>query len=228
VKVIGAGFGRTGTSSLKAALEELLGAPCYHMFEVFEHPENAQTWLAGYRGEPVDWPQLLRGYAATVDWPACTFYPQLMDVYPDARVLLSVRDPERWYESTLNTIYSQPRRFREAIERGELDPNNPWLLQRWPVVGMIDEIIWKGTFGGRFTDRDHAIAVFNRHNEEVKRRVPADRLLVFDVREGWGPLCAFLDLPVPPDKPFPHLNDSASFLERMGPESAGRSAQGDS
>lgn len=183
------------------------------MLEVFEHPECAEGWKAAYRGEPVDWDQLFDGYNATVDWPACEFYVPLTRAYPHAKVLLSVRDPERWYESVRNTIYGQGRRVREAIERGELDPADPIIATRMRVGRMVDEVVWKGRFQGRFEDRDYAIDVFNRHNEEVKRTVPADRLLVFDVKEGWEPLCRFLEVPVPQGKPFPHLNDSASFQE---------------
>jgi Sulfotransferase domain len=105
VKVVGAGFGRTGTMSLKVALETLGFGPCYHLIEVFEHPEHADFWQAAWRGEPVDLDGFLGGYEASVDWPACTFYEELLQRHPDAKVLLSVRDPERWYESTRNTIY---------------------------------------------------------------------------------------------------------------------------
>ena len=106
MKVIGAGFGRTGTMSLKEALEELGFGPCYHAIELFENPAHAGLWEAAERGEPVDWDELLGGYEATVDWPGCTFYKDLMQAYPDAKVLLNVWDPERWYESAANTIYN--------------------------------------------------------------------------------------------------------------------------
>jgi Sulfotransferase domain len=105
VKVIGAGFGRTGTASLQSALQELGFGPCYHMYEVFEHPQHADFWEAAWRGETVDWDEVLGSYEATVDWPGCAFYRELMERYPDAKVLLSVRDPEQWYESTRNTVY---------------------------------------------------------------------------------------------------------------------------
>ena len=105
MKVIGAGFGRTGTMSLKVALEKLGFGPCYHMTEVFAHPEHTHFWLSAWRGEPADWEGVLGDYEATVDWPACTFYEELMERYPGAKVLLSVRDPDRWYESTRSTIY---------------------------------------------------------------------------------------------------------------------------
>ncbi|MDQ2671621.1 MAG: sulfotransferase family protein, partial [Actinomycetota bacterium] len=105
MKVIGAGFGRTGTMSLKVALETLGFDPCYHMIEVFAHPEHAGFWISAWRGEPADWDGVLGGYEAAVDWPACTFYEELMERDPGTKVILSVRDPERWYESVRNTIY---------------------------------------------------------------------------------------------------------------------------
>jgi len=213
VKVIGAGFGRTGTASLQSALGELGFGPCYHMFEVFTNPGHADFWEAAWRGEPADWDGVLGGYDATVDWPACTFYEELMERHPDAKVLLSVRDPERWYESTRQTIY----------KIGKIATGSPFsrlgftLLSRL-VFGrfktgqgpMAEEIIWQGTFDGRFEDKDHAIGVFDRHNEEVQQRVPQEQLLVYEVKQGWGPLCEFLGVEVP-DKPFPHLNDAADM-----------------
>src|SRR5436853_403737 len=117
IKVIGAGFGRTGTSSLKIALEELGFDKCYHMREVMEHPQHAPIWTAAYNGRPVDWDALLRGYQATVDWPGCTFYKELMRQYPDAKVLLSVRDPEKWHTSALNTIFSIRQTSRMGLVR---------------------------------------------------------------------------------------------------------------
>ncbi len=211
MKVIGAGFGRTGTASLQSALEELGFGPCYHMYEVFKHPKHADFWAAAWRGEPVDWDGVLGGYEATVDWPACTFYAELMERHPDAKVLLSVRDPERWYESTRTTIYKIGK-----ISSGSLLSRMSYTLLTRLVFGtfntsqgpMAEEIIWQGTFGGKFEDNHHAIEVFNRHNEEVQRRVPKEQLLIYEVKEGWGPLCEFLGVEEP-DKPFPRLNDAA-------------------
>lgn len=198
LKVIGAGFGRTGTLSLKNALEHLGFGPCYHMTELFSHPEADEQWAAIARGEPVDLNALFAGYQASVDWPACAVYRELMQLYPEAKVLLSVRDPEKWYESARNTIY-------HVADRKLLSPH----------ARMIDTLIWEGTFHGRFEDKDYAIAVFQRHNEEVKQLVPAAKLLVYDVKEGWEPLCAFLGVAVPVDTPFPHLNDREEFIGRV-------------
>jgi hypothetical protein len=215
VKVVGAGFGRTGTMSLKAALETLGFGPCYHMIEVFEHPEHAGFWQAAWRGEPVDWDGLLGGYEAAVDWPACTFYEELLQRYPDARVLLSVRDPERWYESTRDTIYQISKiTAGSRLSRAVFAFVGLFVFGVFEIGRMGNEIIWQGTFDGRFEDRSHAIEVFLRHNEEVKRREPAEKLLVFEVKEGWGPLCEFLGV-AEPDKPFPRLNDAAQMRRRI-------------
>ncbi|HEX2742264.1 MAG TPA: sulfotransferase [Rubrobacter sp.] len=217
MKIIGAGFGRTGTTSLKAALEELGFDPCYHMTEVFAHPEHADFWKAAWRGDNVDWEGVLGGYEAAVDWPACTFYRELMQRYPEAKVLLSVRDPEPWYKSTRGTIYE----LSMLVEKSTL----PRLIFGAISLlifggfaggrsGMANDIIWQGTFDGRFEDKDYAIEVFERHNEEVKRSVPPSRLLVYDVREGWGPLCEFLGVDEP-EEPFPRLNDTAQMRRGM-------------
>lgn len=197
--MIAAGFGRTGTTSLRAAFERLGLVKCHHMTEVMANPDQAPVWLAAYAGETVDWRALLAGYRATTDWPSCTFYPQLMEAYPEAKVVLTVRDPDRWYESVNETIYpltmDTPRWFLRLFMPGLYAVNR---------VGRA--LVFGGTFGGRFDDRAHALAVYAAHIEEVERTVPPERLLVYSVKEGWEPLCTFLDLPVP-DEPFPHLNE---------------------
>jgi sulfotransferase family protein len=207
IEVIGAGFGRTGTMSLKVALEELGFGPCYHMIELFGHPEHVELWEAASQGKPVDWEELFSGYRATTDWPACSFYEELTERYPDAKVILTVRDPDRWYESTYNTIYGMRRMLSSPIFRLAA-PFRPGLRR---ATQMNDRLIWEDTFGGSLEDRERAIEVFERHNEEVKERVPAEKLLVYEVKEGWEPLCEFLGVEVPKDKPFPHLNDTDTF-----------------
>ena len=215
MRVIGAGFGRTGTMSLKVALEDLGFGPCYHMTEVFEHPEHAESWEAARRGAPVDWDDFLGDYEATVDWPACTFYEELMEKYPDAKVLLSVRDAERWYESTRNTVYELSRITRMS----PFSRPTFWLVGLFvPAVGEIgrmnNRLIWEDTFDGHFEDMDHAKAVFERHNAEVQRKVPPEKLLVYEVKEGWGPLSDFLGVEAP-NQPFPRLNDTAEMRGRV-------------
>lgn len=204
LQVIGAGFGRTGTLSLKIALETLGFGPCYHMTEVIKHPTHVGFWHRAARGEHMDWARIFRGYNATVDWPACTFYEALMTAYPDAKLILTVRDPHKWYESTRDTIYMSVR---------AVPPRLKWILPPFArFIEMVTALIWQGTFHGRFDDREHAIEIFNQHLEAVKRIVPPERLLVFDVREGWEPLCAFLEVPIPEGLPFPHANDRRKIL----------------
>jgi len=198
--LIGAGFGRTGTASLKIALEKLGLGRCYHMLEVFSNPGHAPLWHAAAREPRIAWEGPLAGYAATVDWPGCYFWRELAEHFPDAKVLLSVRQPGSWYRSVRDTIY-QPL----------MDP---------PAVAppgwreMARDLIVEGTFGGRLDDRDHAIAVFERHSETVKRAIPPHRLLVYEASEGWEPLCRFLGKPVPAE-PFPRVNTTDEWRERM-------------
>lgn len=210
LKIIGAGFGRTGTLSLKTALEELGFGPCHHMTEVFGNPWQVSYWQAATNGEPVDWHTVLSGYRSTTDWPSCAFYDQLMQAYPDAKVILSVRDPEKWYESVSHTIYRVSQ-----ISQSRVIPlialMNPLVRSRMRVARMINALVWQRTFHGKFADKQYAIDLFNQHNEEVKQRVPADKLLVFDVKQGWEPLCAFLGVEVP-NKPFPRLNERENFV----------------
>jgi hypothetical protein len=203
MQIIGAGFGRTGTLSLKAALEQLGFGPCYHMIEVFKNPGHISTWQAAIDNKPVDWERILARYESAVDFPASVFYKELMAAYPHAKVILSVRDPQRWYESTSETIY-----------KASTMPF--WLPKLFPALDrLLEQGIWQRVFQGRFTDREFAIGVFNAHIEEVKRAVPKDKLLVFDVKEGWAPLCAFLQVPVPA-RPFPHANDRRLMKAAMG------------
>ncbi len=221
LKIIGAGFGRTGTLSLKAALEELGFGPCYHMVEVLKKPSSLSYWVAAVQGKAVNWDEVFQGYQSTVDWPGCSFYKELMEVYPEAKVLLSVRDPEKWYESAANTIYkmttASPEARRAAMGRilpqggGGVPPTDVDFQQMGTLVGFI----WGTVFDGKFEDRAHAIQVFNQHIEQVKRDVPPEKLLVYDVREGWEPLCAFLGVSVPKN-PFPALNSRENFQALAG------------
>ena len=215
MKVIGAGFGRTGTMSLKVALETLGFDPCYHMTEVFAHPEHTGFWISAWRGEPADWDGVLGGYEAAVDWPACSFYEDLMERHPAAKVILSVRDPERWYESVTNTIYELSVVVpRHPIYRIGYKLVSLFVFRGSGDVDLADEIIWQGTFDGRFEDKNYAIEVFERHNAEIRQRVPGVRLIVYDVKAGWGPLCEFLGVEVP-DEPFPRTNDTAEMRRRL-------------
>lgn len=207
LRVVGAGLGRTGTMSLKVALERLLGAPCYHMAEVFAHPEHVAIWTAAARDEPVDWRGLFQGYAAAVDWPVASFWPEVSAAFPDAIILHSVRDPASWWKSASSTIFPASR---EAT--GE-----------WRE--MVDEM-----FGRRFTsaldDEAACVAAFERHNADVRARAPKARLVEWRASDGWGPLCAALGVAVP-DEPFPRTNTSEQFLEAKAARMAALRGPGD-
>lgn len=221
MQVIGAGFGRTGTLSLKVALERLGFDPCYHMTEVMDKPEHAEFWarapLALERGEQVNWETVFEGYRATVDFPGCVFYRELMEAYPQAKVLLTVRDPESWYESASQTILGGPKAnsgFAGRVFFAVAEKTVP-AFRRAPQ--MIQNVIIDRTFSGDTESREHVIGVFEEHIEEVKRAVPEEKLLVYSVKEGWEPLCEFLDVPVP-DEPFPHVNERDDFQKLMAKE----------
>jgi hypothetical protein len=214
LEIIGAGFGRTGTMSLKVALEKLGPGPCYHLSEVFANPDHVAVWESAMRGERADWWRIFREYRAAVDWPAAAFYEELMERYPDARVILTVRDPDRWYESARSTIYTvQDVASSPLFSLAALFVPRLRRLRR--AAAMAADLVWTRTFDGRFEDREYAKEVFVSWNREVERRVPAERLLVYEVREGWGPLCEFLGVEAPIGEPFPHLNEGEAFRRTL-------------
>jgi hypothetical protein len=210
VKVIGVGLARTGTVSLKAAVERLGFSPCFHSRYVLDHSERLPLWNAAARGESVDWGTLFEGYESSMGWPGAGFWRQLLEHYPDAKAILTERDPRRWYESVRHTIYQVTGdgtgELAEAARAHIPSINGMYKFNR--------TLIWDGFFGGRFGDPDHAMKAFEEHNAAVRREVPPDRLLVFSVTEGWEPLCRFLGVPIP-DEPFPHLNDSDTYWAQI-------------
>jgi hypothetical protein len=203
LSVIGAGFGRTGTLSLKLALEQLGFGPCYHMREVLSHPTHDAVWHAATRGEQVDWDALFEGYESAVDWPVAAFWSELSTHYSSARVVISVREPHSWHKSVMETIY----KALTSIP----DPGN---RQACAHRAMTRDLILHQTFDNRLGDPAHAIDVYQRHNQRVRDHFGGDRLLVYETGSGWGPLCTFLDCPVP-DTPYPHSNTRDEFLQRL-------------
>jgi hypothetical protein len=204
LEVIGAGFGRTGTASLKAALETLGYDRTHHMFEVMASSEQMAMWhaIGTGKGERSDWETVYAGFPAAVDFPTAAYWRELSEAYPQAKVILTVRSPESWWKSARATI----------IAIGKAPP--AWARALIPPirrnVEMANGTIWRRVFDCRQFDEDHAKRVFEEHNRAVVAELPPERLLVYEVREGWGPLCAFLGKPVP-DAPFPHVNDTAEF-----------------
>ena len=209
LKVIGAGLGRTGTMSLKKALEVLLGGPCYHMHEVFQRLEtDVPMWHDAALGKPVDWDKLFDGYVATVDWPSGAYWKEISAEYPDALILLSTRDSEKWWKSASETIFP-------AIQEVAAAEHNPW-------HEMIDAMM-ANRFVKDLTDKGACVAAYEKHNEEARRSAPANRFLEWQPGDGWEPLCKALNLPVP-NEPFPHVNSKEEFLERLRARQAEREA----
>ena len=203
LKVVGAGFGRTGTMSLKLALEQLGFGPCHHMVETFGKNDHIALWQAAADGNP-DWEAVFEGYQSAVDWPVCYFWRELIDLYPDAKVILSKRDAEGWFKSASNTIF-------KAITAGQGAADSTGGGK------MVKTIVVDGTFNGKLLEREYAMKVFNEHNEAVMSSIDPSRLLVFEASEGWEPLCEFLDLPVP-DTEFPRVNtreETRELIEKM-------------
>ena len=194
--IIGAGMGRTGTYSLKLALEQIGFGPCHHMTEVNRSPEQKALWRAAGKGHLPNWDAAYAGYRSAVDWPTAHFWRELSAYYSDAKVILTVRDPQAWYDSVAQTV----RFMMDAAN----DPES---------FGVA--VIGNGVFGGRYDDRDYAIAAYEAHNAAVRTALPQERLLVYQASEGWGPLCAFLGVPLP-SEPFPRTNSTAEFRARIG------------
>lgn len=210
LKVIGAGLGRTGTESLKKALELLGFGACYHMFELtMKRPEHLPEWEKLARGEKPDYERLFGGYQSTTDFPACIYYREFMAQYPQAKVVLTVRDADKWYDSAAKTIFRGVPAPLVALFRF-VGLFSKKMRAVPPTIDYANEIVHNRFFEGRTRDREYAKAIFNAWNEEVKRTVPPDRLLVFEVKDGWEPLCRFLGVPVP-STPFPHANKGDSF-----------------
>ncbi len=213
LKLIGAGLPRTATLTQKTALEMLGVGPCYHMVNVLADLNQVGLWMSALDGQ-APWDEVFDGFQSTVDWPGGYFYRELMEVYPDAMVLLSVRDPQAWARSAHDTVWSV--RYGESLMRllssawGEVD-------QQWKgFLEMVDGLLWKGkgTLADTHESEEQLAAGMVRFNEEVKRTVPAERLLVWEPADGWEPLCEALKLPVP-SEPLPHVNDSEEFVDRV-------------
>ena len=205
LELIGAGLGRTGTLSLKAALERIGYGPCYHGIEALVAPERGRHWLEQTQSGSHDWDGIFHGYRATVDWPAAAFWRELVERYPDAKVLLSLRDSDRWYDSVMNTLYP-------AMTQGP-PKNAPEILRKFHE--MLCALVLERTFEGRLRDRDHATRIFEKHNQSVIDAIPASKLLIYQPGDGWEPICRFLEKPVP-NEDFPQLNDTAWYRARTG------------
>jgi Sulfotransferase domain len=194
LRVIGVGYPRTGTLSLKHALESLGFGPCHHMTELLARPERWPNWIRAARGEPVDWDTVFAQFQSSTDAPACYFYRSLAARFTDAKFILSLRPPEKWYESARATVFSDQLLL-------------PMLGT--PMAEMISKVVFS-RYEGRLGDRAYMIAAYERHNAEVQRLIPPERLLLLRAGDGWEPLCRFLGVTVP-NEPYPHSNDRKEF-----------------
>jgi hypothetical protein len=204
LEIVGTGFGRTGTLSLKHALEQLGFGPCYHMIEVAQNPGHSALWSAAHDGARTDWAALFASYRATVDWPSTAFWLQIVDAYPRARVIHSERPAAAWYASVRSTIY-------QVMKRPTPESAPPAMREQ---LEMARKLILRGVFDDRLGDEAHAIAVYEAHNARVKREIPRERMLVYELGQGWEPLCRFLGVAVPAT-PYPRLNTTEEFAARF-------------
>ena len=207
MKIICAGWGRTGTRSIKYALERLLGQPSYHMQNILLNKKDAQIWHNSIfkHNEKFDWEKIYKGYGACLDFPSCNYYRELMEAYPDAKVILNLRDSESWIKSwnVLNNQILKSFTFRFLAKI----PGTSFKLQKDIHNKMI--LGNDGAFQGAKTDIER-MKKFDEWNKSVIENVPPDRLLVYQVKDGWEPLCTFLNMPVP-DAPFPYKNKTKNM-----------------
>jgi hypothetical protein len=199
MKIIGAGFSRTGTFSLKQAIQALGFEPCYHGDVIFQRPDHVEVWRKVLQ-KPPDWQLLFSGYQAGLDSPICFFWREIRATFPDAKVILTKRDPDEWYESLKASLY-------QAMMNPERAPKE---IQG--ALKMAKSIVLDHVFDGRFEDRNYAIEVYNEHNKSVEASFTNDpsSLLIFEVSKGWGPLCDFLDKEIPKIA-FPNTNSREQF-----------------
>ena len=197
LKIIGAGMGRTGTASLKVAIEALDSGRCYHMSEVLKNPECTADWINAAEGNP-DWEKIFSDYSSTVDNPGCNFWKELADYYPEAKVILTVRDADKWFDSTNETIHS--------VEFAGFIKNSPF-------GEMVQKTVWD-VMENRMQDRKYMVDFFTERTSEIVNSIATERLLVYQVSDGWEPLCNFLDVPIP-DMDFPRINSRDETKEML-------------
>lgn len=216
IQIIGAGFPRTGTTSLKRAVEILGFTKCYHMKELLVNPDMLPYWQELEETGNTDWDTLYEGYMGSVDFPCYPFYKEHLKRYPEAKVILTVRPFESWYNSLYNTVWQAgPQNLQEKLQMMARMAFNPRLRKAIKCIKFVRRYLWEKQFQGNFEDKSFVEDIFRDHLEAVKAYVPAHQLLVYDIRDGWEPLCQFLGIPVPKE-PLPHLNKKEDFKSMLG------------
>ena len=210
IKIIGAGYGRTGTKSLKMALEKLGYGKCYHMEELFRNPSGIAHWKNAYEKQKVDWEALFKNYQSIVDFPGAIYYKEIANAFPDTKVILSVRDPEAWYQSVRSTIYGFDPGSAIKLKMLFKMPFSETARNLFQVIMQSNKAIWDNYFEGKFDNKNYAIRRFHQHIEEVKKVIPKQQLLIFEAKDGWNPLCKFLGKEIP-SEPYPNSNKKADF-----------------
>lgn len=224
IKIIGAGLPRTGTNTLKDSLEKLGYVKTYHMKELLVNPDTLHYWKTLEQTGSTNWDELYNGFVATVDFPAYPWYKEHMKRFPDAKVILTVRPFENWYSSIQSTIWQAgPKNILEKIVKLTKMLFNPRLKKVSMCVKFAKRMIFKEHFQGKFEDKAFVEKMFHQYIADVKANVPADKLLVYEVSDGWGPLCNFLGVPEP-SEPIAHLNKKENFKEMLGKISKGEMA----
>jgi len=215
LRVVGAGLGRTGTTSLRTALEQVLDEPCFHMNRVMRQPAHMAVFAAAAKGESIDWRKFFAGWSGCVDWPACAFWSEIADTHPNALVLLSTREsPEAWWASVEKTIAPLLLRLEPLSDRARAEQMGIDEALAGPWFDMVRDVL-STTFAWPLDDGDRCMRAYEEHNRRVEASVPADRLLRWQPGDGWKPLCEALDVPIP-DEPFPSANDTEAFRSNLG------------
>jgi len=215
LKIIGTGLARTGTMSLKMALEVLNNHSCFHMIDLFQEPKRVNILKKGYQSNQIDWSTFYAGYESAVDYPTCVFYKELIARNPDLKVIHTTRDFDSWYESVTETVYrGKPKGAKDFLRMIKNMMFSSDFKRVAPIFMFNDKLIWRGQFQARFEDKEFIREIVLQHEEEIKNSVKAENLLIYDIKSGWEPLCEFLKKAVP-NMPFPKANERQEFNRKM-------------
>lgn len=215
LQVIGTGLARTGTMSLKVALEQLLSGNCFHVIEWLKDPQRTTILKKGYKKNEIDWSAFYEGFASAVDYPTCLFYQQLLEINPDLKVIHTVRDFDSWYASVKETVYrGKPKSAQDIFRMIKNMMLSADFRRVAPVFMLNDKLIWQGQFESRFEDKEFMREKYRQHEEEVKKTVKEEHLLIYNIKDGWEPLCEFLHVPAPKTV-FPKSNERQEFNRKM-------------